>query len=681
MELLYYKRKFLPPLSGGVLIVMRLLKVIVVALLISLVPFCTAHSSNVRTSGGTTFVFSVLAYGAVCDGSTDDQSAFTSAVAAANTAGGGVVLVPAGKTCALDSPVSLQNNVTLSCDTGSILKAGSSYSSTAGLINATAMSNVSVTGCAIDMEQKNGQAIKFSGAETSNIFINKVHVYDSIGASGNTYNAIEVDCVAPSLAAGEQWPTGNGFCTVIDEVTVTAPRTCLLSPFAACTQDSDCGIVVPYCNKNGLADVTGIKTSGTGRTEVTGSIVKYAGTAGIHVTNDRATISENYVLLGTSATGILAGGSHQNISSNDVEGSATVGFDPGSVDSAYYADSSVGGSPSTHNIFRGNNHAISGNTSTGYLIHGMFTLIAECSGKVVSATDSGHVTWAQDSSGVFPHQSEVLGCILENGVWGIKPKDEAPPTTVSGNPVNIRVVGNLMNTISTGVEMFTGVHVIGNTINWGGGADWGDAPIILGPSGLFGQCTTHSVIVGNSFHGFPSHSMIEVPSNGYRCTGGSSSNGNLAKCTAPSGQKCSALTSKCNSASANAGTACSVDGDCNALPTCSGGSGCTQVTCQDITITGNMFFMAVTHANQDAMINFGSDVNEPGGPKVDNVVITGNFFRSSTTTGNGISFPSTRDSDFTNLQIGINTFVLHASASELVNWDDTMGNNWITLFD
>jgi Pectate lyase superfamily protein len=59
----------------------------------------TWPDQTISATGGTaTGVFDVTAYGAKCDGTTDDTAAFNSAIAAANTAGGGVVELPA-KTC------------------------------------------------------------------------------------------------------------------------------------------------------------------------------------------------------------------------------------------------------------------------------------------------------------------------------------------------------------------------------------------------------------------------------------------------------------------------------------------------------------------------------------------------------------------------------------------------------
>ena len=72
------------------------------------------YKGKVYDKGGQ--VYNVMAYGAVCDGSTDDSTAFASAISAASGAGGGIVQVPAG-TCKIAS-VAMAANVTLRAQVG-----------------------------------------------------------------------------------------------------------------------------------------------------------------------------------------------------------------------------------------------------------------------------------------------------------------------------------------------------------------------------------------------------------------------------------------------------------------------------------------------------------------------------------------------------------------------------------
>jgi polygalacturonase len=65
---------------------------------------------NLRLKGSP--AFDVRAYGALCDGTTDDATAINLATTAANTAGGGIVLVPKG-TCMASDDINIPQNVWL----------------------------------------------------------------------------------------------------------------------------------------------------------------------------------------------------------------------------------------------------------------------------------------------------------------------------------------------------------------------------------------------------------------------------------------------------------------------------------------------------------------------------------------------------------------------------------------
>jgi hypothetical protein len=76
----------------------------------------SSGSSTARSLGSRfTQILDVRDYGAVCDGSTPDQAAFTSAISALTAQGGGVLLVPAtGHGCVIASGISLGNGVVIS---------------------------------------------------------------------------------------------------------------------------------------------------------------------------------------------------------------------------------------------------------------------------------------------------------------------------------------------------------------------------------------------------------------------------------------------------------------------------------------------------------------------------------------------------------------------------------------
>ena len=64
-------------------------------------------------------VFSILDYGAVPDGRTKNTQAFSKAIQACRSAGGGTVLVPAGQY--LTGPINLTSNMTLHIQAGARL--------------------------------------------------------------------------------------------------------------------------------------------------------------------------------------------------------------------------------------------------------------------------------------------------------------------------------------------------------------------------------------------------------------------------------------------------------------------------------------------------------------------------------------------------------------------------------
>ena len=80
---------------------------------------------NVPICAGTaelpTFTVTDAAYGAMGDGITNDRAAIQAAIDAASAAGGGIVLLPAGKTF-LTGNIILKSNVTLQFGEGAILK-------------------------------------------------------------------------------------------------------------------------------------------------------------------------------------------------------------------------------------------------------------------------------------------------------------------------------------------------------------------------------------------------------------------------------------------------------------------------------------------------------------------------------------------------------------------------------
>lgn len=137
--------------------------------ILAAVALCVLMASCANKSGN---VYDITAYGAAGDGTTDDAAAIQKAIDECSAAGGGTVLVPAGKTF-LCGPFKLASYVNLHLEPNSVLLANpdeSIYNESAfgdnrgeGMmwISGKDISNISITGTgAID-----GNGVAFMGAE------------------------------------------------------------------------------------------------------------------------------------------------------------------------------------------------------------------------------------------------------------------------------------------------------------------------------------------------------------------------------------------------------------------------------------------------------------------------------------------------------------------------------------
>lgn len=123
-------------------------------------------------SHGANDIYDITKYGAVGDGSTDDAAAIQRAIDAASDAGGGTVVVPAGKTF-LTGPLHLRSNIDLCLEPNSVLLANpdesiykeSAFKANEGegmmWISGKDLKNVSITGTG----KIDGNGIAFMGAE------------------------------------------------------------------------------------------------------------------------------------------------------------------------------------------------------------------------------------------------------------------------------------------------------------------------------------------------------------------------------------------------------------------------------------------------------------------------------------------------------------------------------------
>ena len=97
------------------------------------------------------------------------------------------------------------------------------------------------------------------------------------------------------------------------------------------------------------------------------------------------------------------------------------------------------------------------------------------------------------------NQTQINGCIIYGGDWGVTPPFDYVTTLNDNVALNVRLSGNILIFQTTGgVNMATGWHVVGNTFNWlsAGGYNLG----IGSDAGTNKYCSGHSVITGNNFH-------------------------------------------------------------------------------------------------------------------------------------------------------------------------------------
>jgi hypothetical protein len=77
-------------------------------------------ASALRDKGGA--AYNALAYSVTGDGSTDDSSALNTLITTVNSAGGGVIIIPGGKTYAIAATVVLKSDVQIKLSAGAIIK-------------------------------------------------------------------------------------------------------------------------------------------------------------------------------------------------------------------------------------------------------------------------------------------------------------------------------------------------------------------------------------------------------------------------------------------------------------------------------------------------------------------------------------------------------------------------------
>lgn len=137
-------------------------------------------------------------YNAVCDGSTDDSTAINSAITAANVSGG-VVLFPAGLTCATASPLNILSNVTISGYGATLKYSGATYALSAA---ATGTTNFPVI---------NGLTIALSNAAAGALHLSSIYkgTFRDITINGTSVGTTNTAILMDTNTTGTVNPAGN----------------------------------------------------------------------------------------------------------------------------------------------------------------------------------------------------------------------------------------------------------------------------------------------------------------------------------------------------------------------------------------------------------------------------------------------------------------------------------------
>lgn len=173
-----------------------------------------------------------VTYGAKGDGSTDDTAAVQAAIDAANTAGGGIVFIPAG-TFILNpgTGLSVKNNVyLLGTGPASIFKVANSKNTTGNLVRIESRSNVYISNLQLDgnkANQSSGTNYGLYFGSSSNCIAENIitknftgvgnHVYNGTGihtlnctSTGNTYHGFEAEQCVNSI-----WQGNRGYANTL----------------------------------------------------------------------------------------------------------------------------------------------------------------------------------------------------------------------------------------------------------------------------------------------------------------------------------------------------------------------------------------------------------------------------------------------------------------------------------
>lgn len=551
-------------------------------------------------------------YNAACDGSTNDASAIAAAYTAVNAAGGGTIVIPAGKTCMVGSDVAVKSKVDLKCEPGGTIKATSGGSFTLGMLSwFTTADNASVEGCTFDLNGKATSAIwtsgddiivrrnVFKGGPTSNGSNWSMVTYGCSSNGGATTSNCEfstnrIECAATSGAKDTGLTVLGG---TNDPLFVTVRNNQILG-----------------CDINGIASSTPATIQGNSITTTGTSAV------GVNATGNYTTVDDNRIVAsGTSAYGIKLNANTMAASNNRLSLSGT----------SVVAIRSYG----TNTSITRNRYVLTGSTGTSIGIYAGDGGTLDYPTSIVGNI-GGSATDAQTHLVVATSQVSAIGNLFTGGKYCATPSQAS--STEWENGYNVDFEGNrCYSQGTTGVIAITGWTVIGNYIAWVNSG--GTAAIEVGDDRTYKGGTSHTMIANNLLSSVQSGvAGIKVNEIETTCNAGT----NIYKaCTADT-------TAQCPSA------------------TCSG-SGATGTCCVEgaqtgAQITGNDFVMGSTTSGP--AIDFSTAISSSTSAIVRNWVISGNTFdMNAAGSVLGIKCPSSNQSRVSKVEVGVNSYYAYTS--------------------
>ena len=390
--------------------------------------------------------YSARDFGATLDGSTDDTSSIQDGIDELTALGGGVLVVDGE--AAISSDVELKDGVSIKCtgEDGGFTALSGTYTTAMLVASGSSVKNVTVQGCAIDANSNADVGIDIDGSGT-------------FGFGGGPFNIVDNSFTGLTSSSGTGRVYVTGGMVLGGSTTVRGNR------FIGSGTDA--------------SDNTGVKLTGGGDvsnnqfTDFDGAMINLPGgswrvsnnygfnNSGFSIDNGIVaigTISNNTLALGDiNDAGIKAGGAQTTVVGNSINGS----------DGNLYADGGF------QTAFSGNLFSIG--DATGFYLTGTGSSVAGGGGSCTANT-AGTVV---DSNAGQVMITGVSSDLCLNGVIS------------TSNTANTRVVGSNFYRIGAGIgiEVLTGWHVSGNTINW----------MAAGATGLQVK-STHSIIANNSIH-------------------------------------------------------------------------------------------------------------------------------------------------------------------------------------